>query len=73
MKTSQLRSSLRRVAIGAYVLWLVAVVLHMVGRYSSFPMLEPARTGMVVGAALLTLYGAVRIVRSGIERAKARL
>ena len=67
------RTTLRGIAIGAYLFWLVAVVLYMAGRYTAFPLLMPARTGMVVGTGFLTLFGAVRILRDGLRRLQARL
>jgi len=67
------RTTLRRIAIGAYLFWLIAVVLHMAGRYTAFPPIMPARTGMVVGAGLLALFGAIRILWDGLRRLQARL
>ena len=61
MVTLPYQTHLTRIAIGAYLLWLVAIILYMAGRYTPFPLLQPARTGMIAGAVLVTLFGAVRI------------
>jgi hypothetical protein len=55
------------------VLWLVAVVLFVLGRYTGFPTLEAARTGMVVGAGVFALIGTVQIGRHWVERLRERL
>jgi uncharacterized membrane protein len=70
LQTSRIR--FRQAAVGAYVLWLVAVVLFVLGRYTGFPTLEAARTGTVVGAGVFALVGAVGIGRRGVERLRER-
>lgn len=67
------RSRLRQAALGAYVCWLVAVVLSMLGRYTGFPTLEPARTGMVVGVVVFVLVETARLGRRGVERVRERV
>jgi hypothetical protein len=66
------RSRLRQAAVGAYVLWLVAVVLFVLGRYTGVPTFEAARTGMVVGTGVFVLIGTARIGRRGVERLRER-
>lgn len=63
--------SLRRAAVGAYVLWLFATLLLIVGRYTPFPLLPGVHEGVVFGALLLTLWGAVRLARDGYRRITA--
>ncbi|NHN59785.1 MULTISPECIES: hypothetical protein [Halorussus] len=60
--------ALRRVAVGLYVLWLVAVVLLMLGRYTLAPLLPGVHAGVVVGAAALTVVGAGKLLRDGYDR-----
>jgi len=73
MSLQPFRTRLRQAAVGAYVLWLVAVVLFVLGRYTGFPTLEAARAGMVVGAGVFALVGTVQIGRHGVERLRERL
>jgi hypothetical protein len=54
------------------VLWLVAVVLFVLGRYTGVPTFEAARTGMVVGTGVFVLIGTARIGRRGVERLRER-
>jgi len=60
--------SLRRAAIGAYGLWLLAVVLLMVGEYTPLPRLPGVRAGVVAGTAVFTVVGAGQLLRSGYRR-----
>jgi hypothetical protein len=60
--------SLRRVAVTWYVAWLVAVVLVMAGRYTSFPLLPGAEAGVVVGTAVFAVVGAAQLSRAGLRR-----
>jgi hypothetical protein len=54
--------------IGLYLLWLLTVVLVMLGQYTGFSTPSWAHTGTVVGAAVLTVVGAVKLVRDGYRR-----
>jgi hypothetical protein len=55
---------LRELATGMYVLWLVAVVLVVVGRYTAFPTLPGTVTGVVLGATVFALFGARHLLRA---------
>jgi hypothetical protein len=66
-------TTLRRLAVGLYGCWLLAVVLTMAGRFTPVPRLEAAWLGMVVGAGIFTIIGAGQILRDLGERAKKRL
>ena len=66
-------TTVRRVAVGLYVCWLVAVVLTMAGRFTPAPRLEAARLGTVVGAGVFAVVGAGQILRELGDRAKKRL
>lgn len=57
-----------RVAVGMYVLWLVAVVLLLAGRYTAVPLLPGAWTGVVLGATVFALLGAGMVLRRGYRR-----
>jgi|GEM_PF-6018159 len=63
-----MRDALRRVAIGLYLLWLLLVVLLILGRYTPFPLLDAVRSGVVFGAAVLTVVGAGQLLREGYRR-----
>lgn len=63
-----MRDYLRQVAVGAYVLWLVAVVLLVAGRYTGFPVLPGTWTGVVLGTAVFVVLGAGRVLRAGYSR-----
>jgi hypothetical protein len=52
-------------AVAAYGAWLVAVVLLLLGRYTPAPLLPGVRAGVVAGAVVFTVLGAVRIGRRG--------
>ncbi|WP_435175885.1 hypothetical protein [Halorussus sp. AFM4] len=60
--------ALRRTAVGLYALWLVAVVLLMLGRYTPLPLLPGVHSGVVLGAAVLTVVGAGKLLRDGYHR-----
>jgi hypothetical protein len=45
----------------------------MLGRYTGFPTLEPARTGMVVGVVVFVLVETARLGRRGVERVRERV
>jgi heme A synthase len=63
-----MQETLRNVALGAYALWLVAVVLYVLGQLTFLPALPAARTGVTVGGAALVLYQLARWARRGYER-----
>ncbi|WP_255150563.1 hypothetical protein [Halorarius halobius] len=63
-----MRGSLRRAGIGLYLCWLGAVVLLMLGRYTSVPLYEPVHGAVVAGAAVLTVVGAAGLLRRGYRR-----
>ncbi|WP_380679966.1 hypothetical protein [Salinigranum sp. GCM10025319] len=54
--------------IGLYLLWLIAVVLVMLGQYTELSTPPWAHTGTVLGAAALTVVGAVKLARDGYRR-----
>lgn len=63
-----MRVALRRAAVGAYVLWLLAVVLLLAGRYTPVPLLPGVHAGVVAGAAVFTVVGAGQLCRRGYRR-----
>ncbi|ELZ87507.1 hypothetical protein C453_04114 [Haloferax elongans ATCC BAA-1513] len=60
-----MRDTIRRVALGLYVCWLVAVVLLVAGRHTPLPSLPGVHESVVLGAGVLTLVGAVSLLRDG--------
>ena len=70
MGQSRLRVTARRLAVGLYGCWLLAVVLTMVGRFTPAPRLETARLGMIVGASIFAVIGSIQILREIGERLK---
>ena len=66
-------AALYRLGIGAYLLWILLVVVHIIGRFTPAPSFRIVRLGVVVGAVALTLVGAARLLRKGYERATGRL
>ncbi|WP_128905420.1 hypothetical protein [Halorubrum amylolyticum] len=66
-------AALYRLGIGAYLLWLLLVVLLVVGRYTPAPSFRVVHLGVVAGAAVLTLIGAGRLLRQGYGWATHRL
>nr|WP_251344369.1 hypothetical protein [Haloplanus sp. GDY1] len=63
-----MRVALRRAAVGAYVLWLLAVVLLIAGNYTPIPLLPGVHAGVVAGAAVFTLLGVGQLARWGYRR-----
>lgn len=63
-----MRETPLRLAIGLYLLWLVAVVLLLLGRYTPVPQFEPVYWSVVVGAGGLTVVGAGKLLRDGYAR-----
>jgi len=63
-----MRVALYRAGIGLYVVWLLLVVLLVHGRYTPVPLVGFAQPGVVVGIAVLTVFGAGRLARSGYRR-----
>ncbi|MDZ7746830.1 MAG: hypothetical protein U5K28_10075 [Halobacteriales archaeon] len=61
--TDRVPPTLTRAAVGAYVLWLVAVVLVIAGRYTPFPTLPGVEPGVLVGALCFTAVGAAQLLR----------
>jgi hypothetical protein len=61
-------AALYRLGIGAYLLWLLLTVLLIFGRYTPVPSFQVVHLGVVVGAAVLTLIGAARLLRKGYGR-----
>ncbi|GAA0551107.1 hypothetical protein ABNG02_04520 [Halorubrum ejinorense] len=66
-------AALYRFAVGAYLLWILLTVVHLVGRFTPAPSFRIAHLGVVVGAGVLTLVGAAKLLRNGYERAARRL
>ena len=64
-ETPVMRVTLRRAAVGAYGLWLLAVLLLLLGRFTPAPLLPGVHPGVVVGAAVFTLIGAGQLLRRG--------
>ena len=60
--------ALYRAGIGLYVVWLLLVVLLVLGRYTPAPLFGFVHPGVVVGAAVLTVFGAGRLARAGYQR-----
>jgi len=60
-----MRVTLRRAAVGAYGLWLLAVLPLLAGRLTPAPLLPGVDAGVVVGAATFTLVGAGQRLRRG--------
>ena len=58
-------AALYRLGVGAYLLWILLVVVHMIGRFTPAPSFRIVRLGVVVGAA--------KLLRNGYERAASRL
>ena len=61
-------AALYRLGVGAYLLWILLVVVHIAGRFTPAPSFRLARFGVVVGAAVLTLIGAGRLLRKAYGR-----
>lgn len=62
------RTLLYRAGVVLYGCWLLLVVLLIVGRYTPAPSLPFVHTGVVFGAAVLTVVGAAQVVRAGYRR-----
>jgi hypothetical protein len=60
-------------ALTCYGAWLVAVVLLVAGRYTPFPLLPGVESGVVAGALVFTVLGAVQLGRRGLRAVTARL
>jgi hypothetical protein len=60
--------ALRRVAVGAYGCWLLAVVLLIAGNYTPLPRLPGVHAGVVAGTAVFTVVGAGQLLRRGYRR-----
>ncbi|MDS0296161.1 hypothetical protein [Halogeometricum luteum] len=58
----------KRIAVGLYALWLLAVVLLLAGRYTGLPVLPGVHLGVVVGASVFFLVGAGELLRDGYRR-----
>jgi hypothetical protein len=58
----------RQLALGMYVLWLVAVVLVVAGRQTAFPTLPGTVTGVALGAVVFVILGAARVLRAAADR-----
>jgi hypothetical protein len=43
-------------------------VVLILGRHTSFPMLEESHSAVVLGTAILTVFGAGQLVRDGYNR-----
>ncbi|WP_066416020.1 hypothetical protein [Halorubrum aethiopicum] len=61
-------SALHRIAVGGYLVWLSLVVLLIAGRYTPLQSFDLVHSGVVFGAAVLTLIGSGRLARSGYRR-----
>jgi len=57
-----------RVGIGLYFVWLLATVMLILGRLTPVPLFPQARTAVVVGTAVLTVVGAVKLTQDGYRR-----
>lgn len=60
--------ALYRTAVGLYVLWLIAVLLFALGRYTPFPMFDLVHSTVVSGAVIATILGAGKLMRDGYQR-----
>jgi hypothetical protein len=65
---ARLRRTLLRLAVGLYLLWLVAVVLLALGQSTAVPLFDPVRWTVVVGAGVLTAVGVAKVLRAGYVR-----
>jgi hypothetical protein len=63
-----MREVLHRSGIGLYFLWLLFVVLLILGRHTPFPVFDLVHSGVVFGAAVLTVVGAGKLLRIGYRR-----
>ena len=63
-----MQDALRRLAIGLYGLWLVAVVLLVLGRYTGVPTFPGVRAGVVLGATVFVAIGAGKLLGDGYRR-----
>ena len=66
-------AALYRLGVGASLVWILLVALLIVGRYTPAPSFRVVHVGVVAGAAVLTLIGAVRLLRTGYRRATGLL
>jgi hypothetical protein len=63
---TELSDAATRIAVGAYVAWLGAVVLLIAGRHTPFPLLPSVSDSVVAGALALFCFGCVRLGRRTI-------
>ena len=61
--TARIPPVVTRAAVGVYVLWLLAVVLAIAGRYTPFPTLPGVEAGVLVGVLCFTAVGTVQLLR----------
>lgn len=61
--TDRVPSAVTQAAVGAYVLWLLAVVLVILGRFTPLPTLPGVEGGVLAGALCFTAVGAVQLLR----------
>jgi hypothetical protein len=52
--------------LAAYGAWLVAVVLLVAAQFTPLPVLPGVQTGVVAGALVFTVLGAVQLIRKGL-------
>ena len=63
-----MRETLRRLGVGAYLLWILLGAALIVGRHTPAPSFRIVHLGVVAGAAVLALVGAAKLLRKGYRR-----
>ena len=58
-------TALYRTGVGLYILWLLATLLLILGRYTPFPSFEIIHSAVVTGATILTIVGAGLLLQKG--------
>lgn len=54
--------------IGLYVLWIIATVLLILGRYTLFPSYDIVHSTVVTGGVILTIVGTGLLLRKGYRQ-----
>ncbi|AHG01149.1 hypothetical protein HALLA_18080 [Halostagnicola larsenii XH-48] len=62
------RFALALVGFGLFVLWAIAVLAFVLGRYTPVPLLSGVHHIVAAGAVVLTFLGAISLVRTGYHR-----
>lgn len=62
---------LSRFALGLYILWLVAVVLFVVYRFTPVPVLPGVEEGLVLGTAVFFVIGVGQLGKEAYSRLRS--